>query len=71
VSLNEVIPDKTVVIDRIDGGRGVRRKLMDLGLIPGVPVRMVNSDRGGPLVISVMGRDVALGRGMASRVIVR
>lgn len=71
MSLNEVIPDKTVVIDRIDGGRNVRRKLMDLGLIPGVPVRMVNSDRGGPLVISVMGRDVALGRGMASRVIVR
>ncbi len=71
MGLTEVIDGKKVVVSRIEGGRHARKKLMELGLIPGVPVRIVRKSQQGPMVLSVMGRQVALGMGMAGKVFVR
>lgn len=60
------------VIADIRGGRGVVRRLTELGLAPGVPVRMF-SDSGsfGPVIVKVGDTKIGIGRGMARRVLVR
>ncbi|MEA3326793.1 MAG: FeoA family protein [Chloroflexota bacterium] len=53
------------------GGRGVGYKLRQLGLSPGREVKILRyAPMGGPLMIDVAGRSVALGRGIAARVTV-
>ncbi len=71
MGLNDVADGETVVITRIEGGRNARKKLMDLGIIPGVAVTIIRRAGGNPMLISVMGRQVVLGRGMAQKVLVR
>ncbi|MCK5249917.1 MAG: FeoA domain-containing protein, partial [Spirochaetaceae bacterium] len=41
MGLTEVDNGRKVVITRIEGGRHARKKLMDLGMIPGVPVTII------------------------------
>lgn len=71
MGLNEVNDGTQVVISRIEGGRHARKKLMDLGLIPGVPVTIIRKAGRNPMLLSVMGRQIVLGRGMAEKVYVR
>ncbi len=71
MSLIEVAGGAKVVVARIEGGRFARKKLMDLGIIPGVPVTIIRRADGNPMLLSVMGRHVVLGRGMACQVVVR
>ena len=51
---------------RLCGGRRVAHRLAELGLTPGVCLRVVQ-DAGGPLLVSVRDSRVALGRGIASQ----
>lgn len=51
------------------GGRNVDFKLRQLGLSPGRMVTVLRyAPLGGPLMLDVEGRSVALGRGIAARV---
>lgn len=52
------------------GGFGLRRKLTDLGLVRGRLIRVVQNDFAGPIIISVGDGRLALGRGMAQKVMV-
>lgn len=71
MGLTEVNDGTKVVITRIEGGRHARKKLMDLGMIPGVPVTIIRKAGSNPMLLTVMGRQVVLGRGMAEKVFVR
>lgn len=71
MGLTEVSGGTKVVITRIEGGRHARKKLMDLGMIPGVPVTIIRRAGANPMLLTVMGRQVVLGRGMAEKVFVR
>ncbi len=63
---------KTAVITSISGGKGLAEKLEAMGIRPGVAVKKVSSMRNGGPVVMVCGRtQVALGRGMASRIMVQ
>lgn len=53
------------------GGRGVVGRLVALGFGPGAQVRVVRNDRHGPLIVSVLDTQIALGRGQAHRVLVQ
>lgn len=59
-------------IAHVRGGRGITRRLTELGLAPGVRVKMV-SDSGttGPVIVRVGDAKIGIGRGMARRVLVR
>jgi len=59
-------------IARISGGGGIVRRLIDLGLAPGVPIKLL-SDAGsaGPVIVRVGDSRIGIGRGMARRVLVR
>jgi len=71
MGLNDVVDGSMVVITSIEGGRNARKKLMDLGMIPGVPITVIRRAGRNPMLLSVMGRQVVLGRGMAEKVLVR
>lgn len=62
---------KGQVVKIIDfkGGKGVGTKLRQLGLCPGRQVKILRyAPMGGPVMVDVEGRSVALGRGIAARV---
>ena len=71
VPLAYLRPGDEGVIVSIIGGRGILRRLVDLGLTPGTKVFVVKSSPfHGPLEIAVRGSDLALGRGVAMKVLV-
>lgn len=51
------------------GGKGVDSKLRQLGLCPGRVVKILRyAPLGGPVMIEVGGRSVAIGRGIAAKI---
>ncbi len=54
---------------KIQAGRKLTHRLAELGLTPGVKLRVVPKN-GGPLLISVRGSRIAIGRGMAHKLLV-
>ncbi len=54
----------------IDGGHLVRKRLADIGIIPGKMVEVAHGWGGGPRVVIVDGAKIVLGRGMLHKVIV-
>jgi ferrous iron transport protein A len=62
---------QTVRIASFNGGIGLEHKLRQLGLVPGDTARVLRfAPLGGPILIEVDGRSIALGRGVAAKVIV-
>jgi Fe2+ transport system protein FeoA len=58
-----------VELAAVRAGWGLQRRLADLGLIPGVRIKLV-SGRSGPVVIEVKGSRLALGAGVAHTIMV-
>ena len=51
------------------GGKGVEFKLRQLGLAPGHDVKILRyAPLGGPVMVDVEGRSIAIGRGIAARI---
>lgn len=70
-TLADLSPGETARIVAISGpGRGLRLRLHSLGLRPGARVRLINRGPGGPVLVEVDGYRLALGRGVARRVLV-
>ena len=63
-------PGSTVSVVGIAGGRGLARKLTDMGLTPGARVRVISSQAPGPVMIELRGSRLALGHGVSTRVMV-
>ena len=61
---------EVVRVVAVRAGWGLQRRLADMGLTPGVQVRVVNSQRPGPVVIDIRGSRLALGYGVAHRIMV-
>ncbi len=54
------------------GGFGLQRHLASLGIMPGKIVQKITTQpMGGPIMIEVGGARIAIGRGMAGRIVVR
>ncbi|MEM2142411.1 MAG: metal-dependent transcriptional regulator [Candidatus Thorarchaeota archaeon] len=62
--------DEATVV-RVRGGTARTKRLLDMGLTPGTPIRVVGAAPfKGPVQVSVRGTSVAIGRGMAESVLV-
>jgi Fe2+ transport system protein FeoA len=60
---------ETVVLTHIDGCGRLRKRLADLGLNVGMPVRVMRNNKFGPLILAVKhDTRLALGRGMACKI---
>jgi Fur family ferric uptake transcriptional regulator len=66
--LTMVSPGEKVKITDFNGGTQLRKRLSDMGISIGQEVEVLN--RGGPVIVSVKGSRVALGKGLAQKVIV-
>lgn len=51
----------------IDAGRCATRRLYEMGFNIGAPVRVVRNDAG-PVIVSLAGNKIALGRGLAEKI---
>lgn len=67
-SLADISVGEGATVLVIHGDRQVTSRLASLGLTPGVQVDMLRNYGHGPLIISVRGTRVALGRGEASKI---
>ncbi|MCK5284202.1 MAG: ferrous iron transport protein A [Alphaproteobacteria bacterium] len=52
-------------------GRNLQRKLKDIGLMVGIQVKVLENDFSGPLLLAIGDTRVALGRGMAHKIMVQ
>jgi ferrous iron transport protein A len=69
--LDQVEENKEARVVDVQGGWGVRRRLGQMGIHPGDRVTVLRYGAlGGPILIEVHGFQVALGRGIASRILV-
>jgi Fe2+ transport system protein FeoA len=66
--LNDVPGGGTATIVGYTGGEHLRRKAMDLGLVPGATVDVLLGGRGRPLVVRVGDARVMIGQGTARQV---
>ena len=68
--LSQVSEGKNVVLVRIDAGHGLNNRLAAMGLLPKVQIKVINNHHPGPFVIDLKGSKMALGRGMANKIMV-
>ena len=66
-----VSPGETVTMVDIRAGRGLARRLADMGLVPGTTLRVINSQMPGPIIIDLRGSRLVLGHGVAQKIIVK
>lgn len=67
--LIDVKTGEKVRIINFRGGRGAENKLRQLGISPGDAIKILqHAPLGGPLLVQVNGRSVALGKGVASKI---
>ena len=71
VPLNSLRPGERGIVVNILGGPTARQRLVGMGLTPGATIQIIESHSYGPIIISVGGVRFAIGRGMASKVLVR
>lgn len=70
MTLSRIDPGEEVTLIDIEGGRGVRSKLYSMGLVPGITLKILNRNGSGPVMIAVKDSRLAIGRGMAEKIIV-
>ncbi len=70
ILLSEMTVGATATIHLIRGGRTMNSRLASFGFTPGASVNMTQNFGTGPLIVTVRGMRVALGRGEASRIVV-
>ncbi|MBN2019491.1 MAG: ferrous iron transport protein A [Sedimentisphaerales bacterium] len=70
IPLSKVGEGFLVSVVGVDAGRGLRNRLISMGLFTGTQIRIVRNDGSGPFVISVKNSRMALGRGVADKIMV-
>jgi ferrous iron transport protein A len=72
VSLLDVPRRKFVVVDSVDGDRAFRRRLMEMGLVPGTAVRVLAvAPLGDPLTLELRASKLSIRKREAAQVLVR
>ncbi len=70
ILLSEMNTGDTAAIHSFRGGQLVNNRLASLGFTPGARVNMTQNFGSGPLIVTIRGTRVALGRGEAAKIIV-
>jgi ferrous iron transport protein A len=71
ISLADLRPGNKAIVDQIIGGRNLRQKLVNLGMLPGTEVTVVRSNKLGPMVLNIHNSRIMIGAGMAKKIYVR
>ena len=70
MTLNMAAPNQDVRVVAINGGLKMKQRLADLGLNQGVTIRVLNDSGHGALILAVKDSRLAIGRGMAHKILV-
>lgn len=71
MTLDQLQPGERAKILAVAGGHGLRRRLQQMGIHPGDSVSLASQAAfRGPLLVTVHGMQIALGRGVARRILV-
>ncbi len=71
-NLNECIIGKKFKVHRVNAGYRAKRRLACLGIIPGVEIiKRKAAPFRGPIEIMVKGSSLVIGRGLASKIIIK
>ncbi|PDM26146.1 ferrous iron transport protein A [Candidatus Bathyarchaeota archaeon B24-2] len=62
--------NKEAKVIEVKGGRGLVRRLSELGFTPGARVKVLLSNSPGPVLVDVRGSRLGLGRGLLMKIIV-
>ena len=69
VSLADLAPGESGTIARVESETGIGRRLLDLGFIPGTPVRVIRrAPLGDPVSFEIRGTRMCLRRSEARRI---
>ncbi|MGC9400185.1 MAG: FeoA family protein [Anaerolineae bacterium] len=68
-SLAQLHNGESGMVRALHGGRGFVSRLAAMGFTPGARVTMMRNNGFGPVIVTVRGARVALGRGEAQRVL--
>ena len=71
VTLEELVSGEKGTVVQLEGGPGFVGRLAALGFTPGVTVHVLRNPGRGPIIVSLLDTQIALGRGQAARVHVR
>lgn len=71
VPLIALYPGEEAWVVGFRGGRGLSQRLVELGFTPGERVRVLSAGWGGPVLVEIRGSRIALGRGIAAKIMVR
>lgn len=63
-------PGELVQVVDVRAGWGLQRRLTDMGLLPGVQIKVINSQMPGPIIVDLRGSRLALGQGVAPKIFV-
>ena len=69
--LSDLGPGTTATLVALEGGHGFVGRMSALGFTPGATISVMRNPGHGPLIVSVLDTQIALGRGQASKVRVR
>jgi len=70
ITLSDLAPGEAGAVRELAGGWGFTSRLATLGFTPGARLTMVQNFGRGPLIVSIRGTRIALGRGEAAKVYV-
>ena len=62
-------PGDVVEVVGVEGGRGMRERMISMGLTIGSKLEVVQAGRG-PILVSIKGARLAIGQGMAEKILV-
>jgi len=68
VPLARLSPGELGFVGHLEGGHGFVSRLAALGFTLGAPIRVMRNYGVGPIIVSVRGAQIALGRGEAGRI---
>jgi len=72
VSLDNVPSGRRVeIVEILHKGKWLINRLYSLGLIPGAVIEIVSNHNRGPLIVKLNNVEIAIGRGIARRIIVK
>jgi Fe2+ transport system protein FeoA len=60
-----------VTVANIKAGRGLTKRLSDMGLTPGTTLMVITSHGPGPILIDLRGSRLVLGHGIAQKIMVK
>jgi ferrous iron transport protein A len=71
VSLSDLPPGEEAIVVSLAGCRGCAGRLAALGFTPGATLRVMRNSGHGPILVSLLDTQIALGRGQAMGIDVR